>query len=287
MKVKGIVSGLLIGSTIALVALIVFHAIKVRRSGGYAYSSDRSMFKKWNALAFTPINSSADFEAAVKSEAESQLAKSSWNTKQKQLLVGEIQSMFQAFSTGKYEDYEKFRFPTRRGKFDESRINSLLQSLKDYDPRFKLSTLDVSDTKFAWAVFEAFWKFSGIETNLYCAKCWKDVALRSLKIETFAETNVAVQLKNVLGQHKNVGINWWYSAFKFEPTLEEIAKSPEHADIAVVSVVIKSKVTTRVTKKTQSVPFYCLLYWIPDKQVWVPNEIGGSYSGFHKVLYLF
>jgi hypothetical protein len=287
MNGKQIAVSLLAGVTACLLLLIVVRSIRVRQEGGYVDPHRAEMFGKWKSQSFTPITKSDEFVTEVNSSIESQARNTGLDAVQVSRLGDAVKMMLFAFSSGSYQDYARFRFPSRDGSFDPNRVDSLYKGLRDYDPKFRNYSLDATDPQFAWKVFERFWIFSGIETNLYCSKCWEELSLRSLKVQVFARTNIVLELRNIMEHEDNVGINWWNPAFVSSPTPQQLVQKQGYIDLVTVSVVIKTEITTRVTEQTNVSPIYCQFYWIPEKGLWFPCSFGGAYSGFRKALYLY
>ena len=287
MKSKQITVALFVGVTVFLFFLIIFRAIRVKHAGGFAAAHTTAMFTKWKSETFAPITKDKEFVAEVNRVIQSQAKNTALKTIQVDRLVIAVKTMLFAFSSGDYQDYKSFRFPIRDGSFQPTRIDTLYEGLKDYDPKFNSYSLDATDKEYAWKVFERFWVFSGIETNIYCSKCWKEVSLSSVNLQVFPRTNVVPDLKSIMGLKDNVGVNWWNPAFVFTPTLEQIIQQQEFVDVVVVSAIIKTEVTKRVSDQTVTSPIYCEFYWLPEKEVWLPCAFGGACSGFRKALYLY
>src|ERR1051326_3494550 len=119
---------LLTATTLALLALIAFHAIRIKHSGGYVNQHGMEQFSKWKAQPFLAISSSDDFHAVVTNQVRVQTASSSWSVEQQDELAESVYTFILAFSSGKYEDYAKFRFPIKEGLFDSNRIDNLYNS---------------------------------------------------------------------------------------------------------------------------------------------------------------
>lgn len=288
MNERRIIVGLFVASAVIFSTFIGIHVIKMKMSGAYYVNQGGSeLFTKWKSLQFTPIEIGTPFSEIVESAVQAQIASTKLSMIEKDQLVGTVHGMLLAFSTGNYEDYKRFRFPIQDGTFDTNRINSLYQSLIHYDPTFKTYVLDPNDPEFPWKVYERFWFASGIQTNIFCSKCWRDAALRSLNIRTFINAETVPDLKGIIGRDENVGINWWNPSFNFNPSENQMLAEYKSIDISVVSLVIETDATKRIPEQMTATPIYCLFYWDPVQQIWLPGAFGGAYSGPRKSMYLY
>jgi len=294
-KERWILAVLCGATTITLIASIFFHAIKIKRKGGYyTPQGGPELLAKWRSEPFSSIDPTGGVLDAISNQAQAQISHSGWTVEQRNELADSIRRMLLAFSTGNYEDYQRFRFPIKDGRFVDARITQMYNGLQKSDPNFSNYALDKGAPEFPWKTFEHFWVFSGITTNVFCSKCWKGVSLQSLKVRVFARTETPPALNDVIGHDENVGVNWWNPTFEFDPDITQLIHANKFVDAAVVSVLITMEPVSKgqgksfgVTEESKATPVYCLFYWVPAKHVWLPSAFGGAYSGSHKALYVY
>lgn len=288
MNVRKGITLLLALTTVSFMALIAYHAvhrhvIPVSNQGGL------ELFKKWSEEPFESITQDSNIWHSLSSRISAQLKNSGFSQEQKDKLIASVQGMVKAFSSGKYIDYEDFRFPVKNGQFNSKHISLMYKSLAMDDPYFKTysNSLSRTDPDFAWKVLRHFWICTGIQTNVFCVKCWKDISIRSTKVYSFSEAHSVPALKTIIGAHNNVGINWWRPIFTFRPSPNQVIQMANGVDLAVISITVRTTITKTVTKLTDATPVYCLFYWCPEDKVWLPDQFGGAYSGKQKALYIF
>src|SRR5437762_11804586 len=126
--------GFLLGLGLIAVLFIIINSHALLDRGRYVKPANPELFAQWKAQPYSSI--SPNTLQTISSRVRTEASKSGWTEEQESKLAESVEKMLFAFSTGRYEDYERFRFPIKEVKFDPARIADLVTGLRENDPKF-------------------------------------------------------------------------------------------------------------------------------------------------------
>ena len=260
---KRIVAFVMTLPTLLMIAAFVWRS----RHSSPDYSSanpDPTTF--WKNLSYTPVTlvlSDTNTTFSNRQKIENKFT-------QKQLIELEVMTKkcLKAYSSGHYQDYIEFRFPTLDFRFKPNFFVSV---------RKMMQAEGVSTNQFSteFSAFEWWWNYAIKTNNNVCSKCWEGVSLESIQV---IRAEFSKDLKTKLSQDISGRINLAPTIFpsslgEFNEAL--VKNTPQGGEVFVVVVSMILKETNGAFR-----PVYVEAYWSDIVQKWLPQYLGlGQYGG--------
>lgn len=220
----------------------------------------------WKNLNYTPVTqvlSDQNTTFSNRRKIENQFTK-----KQFTELEMLIKNCLKAYSSGDYQDYIEFRFPTKDFRFKPDffvNIREMMQAEGILTNKFT--------TEFS--AFEWWWSYAIKTNNNVCSKCWEGVSLDSIQV---IRAELSKDTKTKLSQDISGRINLAPTIFpsslgEFSETLVKNADQGGEVFVVVVSMILKE--TNGAFR-----PVYVEAHWSDIVQKWLPQYLGlGQYGG--------
>ena len=260
---KRVVVCIMVLPALLMIGLIIWRS---RHSSLDSFSVNPDPTAFWKNLNYTPVTrvlSDPNTTFSNRQKIENQFT-------QKQLTELEMltKKCLKAYSSGNYQDYIEFRFPTLDFRF---KPNFFLNVRK------MMQAEGVSTNQFAtdFSAFEWWWDYAIKTNNNVCSKCWEGVSLESIQV---IRAELSKDPKTKLSQDISGRINLVPAIFpsslgEFTETLVRNTDQSGEVFVVVVSMILKE--TNGAFR-----PVFVEAHWSDIVQKWLPQYLGlGQYGG--------